>query len=187
MKSKTVIIILSSIIIIHTIGGIFLLKRERELAGNLMFSPFGLMHDRSDMAYGKHSFRKWNKFGGIFCEPEFMKEKLSMDQAQIEKITELNKKFDLEFSSYTNLIKPEREKLKEMLKNEDSIDFDAVKKQLKKIDDISIEINLLRIKQGSEISKILTPEQMKILRNERTLFFDKMQKHRKSIMGKQNE
>jgi len=176
MKSKTVIIILSSIIIIQIIGGIFILKREKEFARNLILPPFGGMYDESDRPQGKHSLKKGNKFGGRFSEPEFMKEKLSMDQDQIEKITELNKKFDSEFSSYNNLIKPEREKLREMLKSEGNIDFDAVKQQLKKIEDIRIEINLLRIKQGSEISKILSPEQMKKLRSERKLFFDNMQK-----------
>jgi Spy/CpxP family protein refolding chaperone len=177
MKSKTIIIILSSIIIIQIIGGLFILKREREFVRNLMLSPLGAMQDGSDFVYGKSHFKKWNKFGGVFCEPEFMKEKLSMDQVQVEKITGLNKKFDSEFSSYTNLIKPERKKLKEMLKNEDDIDFDAVKQQLKKIGDIGIEINLLRIKQGNEISKILTHDQMKALHSERKMFFDKMQKH----------
>ena len=184
MKSKTVIIILSSIIIIQIIGGIlilnFILNRERELSRNLMLSPFLDMHDRSDMPYGKHHFKKGNRFGGRFSEPEFMKEKLSMNQDQVERIAELNKKFDSEFSSYIKLIKPEREKLKGMLKSEGNIDFDAVRQQLKRIDDISIEINMLRIKQGSEISKILTPDQIKILRSERKIFFDKMQKQRRN-------
>ncbi|MCL2142625.1 MAG: hypothetical protein FWH46_07160 [Methanimicrococcus sp.] len=179
MKSKTVIIILSSIIIIQIIGGIFILNRERKLTRNLMLSPFGIMHDdRFDMADGNHPFKKWNKFGGMFSEPEFMEEKLLMDQSQIEKIAELNKKFDAEFSSYINVIKPEREKLKKMLKNEGDIDFDAVEQQLKKMENINVEINLLRIKQGSEISKMLTPEQMKRLRGERKMFFDKMQERR---------
>ena len=176
MKSKTIIIILSSIIIIQMIAGIFILKKERAFSGNLALSSSGIMHDRSDMTHGKHSFRKWNKFSALFNEPEFMKEKLLMNQEQIEKITELNKKFDSEFSSYYNLIKPERKKLKEMIKNEGNMDFDAVKQQLKKINDIGIEINLLRIKQGHTISKILTPEQMKILQSERKMFFDKAQK-----------
>jgi len=177
MKSKTIIIILSSIIIIQIIGGIFILKREKELTRKLILSPlFGVMQDKLDIPYGKQPFRKWNKFGGMFSEPDFMREKLSMDQVQIEKITELNKKFDSEFSSYVDLIQPEREKLKDMLKNENNIDFDAVKKQLRKIEDINIEINMLRIKQGSEISKILTPEQIKKLRSERRSFYDKMRK-----------
>ncbi|MCL1864506.1 MAG: hypothetical protein FWF73_01695 [Spirochaetes bacterium] len=177
MKSKTVIIILSAIIIIQIIGGIFILNREREFTRNLILSPFGVMQDKPDTAHDKYSyFKKGNKFGRMFSEPEFMKEKLAMDQVQVGKITELNKKFDSEFSSYINLIKPEREKLREMIKSEGNIDYDAIKQQLKKIEDIRVEINLLRIKQGSEISKILTPEQMKILKNERKLFFDKMQK-----------
>jgi Spy/CpxP family protein refolding chaperone len=187
MKSKTVIIILSSIIIIQIIGGIFILNREKELTRNLILSPFGVMHDKPEMGHGKHFFKKGNKFGGNFCEPEFMKEKLSMNQEQVEKITELNKKFDSEFSSYNNLIKPERDKLRGMLKSDENVDLDAVKQQLKKIEDINVEINLLRIKQGNEISKILTPEQMKILRAERKLFFDNMQKHRRSSMEKHND
>ena len=184
MKSKTVIIILSSIIIVQIICGIFILKRERDISRNLMFSPFGMMHDRFDAPHGKRHFKKWNRFGGMFNEPEFMKEKLLMNQEQIEKVTSLNKKFDAEFASYINLIKPEREKLKEMLKNKGNIDFDAVKQQLKKISDIGIEIHLLRIKQGNEISKILTPEQMEILKSERKIFFDKMKKDRRQDHGK---
>ena len=187
MKSKTIIIILSSIIIIQIIGGIFILNRERELARNLILSPFGAMHDKSDMDHGKHFFKSGNKFGGKFCDPEFMKEKLSINQEQVETITELNKKFDSEFASYNNLIKPEREKLRGMLKSDENVDLEAVKQQLKKIGDINAEINLLRIKQGNEISKILTPGQTKILKAERKLFFDKMQQQRRSNMEKQNE
>ena len=187
MKSKTVIIILSSIIIIQIIGGIFMLNRENELTRNLILSPFGAMHDKSDKSHDKHLFRDGNKFGGKFCDPEFMKEKLSINQGQFERVTELNKKFDSEFAAYNNLIKPEREKLRGMLKRDENVDFDAVKQQLKKIGDINVEINLLRIKQGNEISKILTPEQTKILRAERKLFYDDMQKQRKSSMEKKNE
>ena len=163
-----------------------MLKRERDLNRNLMLSPFGDMNDRFDRGHSKHSFRKWNKFGEVFSEPGFMKEKLSMNEEQIEKITDLNKKFDSEFSSYINLIKPEREKLKRMLKNDGDVDFDAVKQQLKRLSDIGIETNLLRIKQGNEISKILSPEQMKKLRAERKIFFDNMQKDRRQDHGKEN-
>ena len=164
-----------------------MLNRENELARNLILSPFGAMHDKSDKSHDKHFFKSGNKFGKNFSDPEFMKEKLSINQEQFEKITELNKKFDSEFSSYNNLIKPERDKLKGMLKSDENVDFDAVKQQLKKIEDINVEINLLRIKQGNEISKILTPEQMKILKAERKLFYDNMQKQRKSSMEKKNE
>jgi len=174
MKSKTVIIILSSIIVIQIIAGIFILTRERQLTRNLELSPLGVMQEKS--GDGKQFSGKGNRLGEIFSEPGFMKEKLSMNQVQIEKVTALNKKFDSEFSAYSNIIRPEREKLKEMLKNESNIDFDAVKKQLKKIGNINTEIQLLRIKQGGEISKILTPEQMKTLRSERKLFFNKLQK-----------
>ena len=52
--------------------------------------------------------------------------------------------------------------------------FNQASEQLKKIEEINTEIHLLRIKQGREISGILTRDQMKILHDERKQFFEKM-------------
>ncbi len=174
MNNRIIIIILSSVIVIQMIAGVFILRRDRMQGPPL--PPFGLMEGRMGMEMGKHHM-KGNRFGRSFCEPEFMKEKLSLNQNQIDKITGLNNKFDSEFSGYVKLIEPEKKKLKEMLDSSTS-DMNAVKLQLKKIEDINVEIHLLRIKQGKEISEILTPDQMKILHEERKMFFDKMEQNR---------
>jgi Spy/CpxP family protein refolding chaperone len=175
MNNRIIIIVLSSIIVIQMIAGVFILRRDNMQGPP--FPPFGFIEDKMTMGPGmgkRHMMG--NRFGRSFCEPEFMKEKLSLNQNQIEKITELNKKFDAEFTGYIKQIEPEREKLKSMLDSRTD-DMDAVKKQLTKIQSIDVEIHLLRIKQGKEISGILSPDQMKILHDERKMFFDKMQKN----------
>lgn len=177
MNNRIIIIILSSIVVIQMVAGIFILKRD-PMHGSPM-PPFGFMEDRMDGDMGKHHMRG-NRFGKSFCEPEFMEGKLSLNQDQKDRINELNKKFDTEFSGYIKLIDPERKKLKDMLDNNTS-DMNAVKDQLKKIESLNVEIHLLRIKQGKEISEILTPEQMQILRAERKNLFEKMQKEHGGI------
>lgn len=173
MKSRIIIIVLSAIVIIQMAAGIFILKKE-PLHGP-MFPPFGFMEDRMGMEMGKHHMRG-NRFGGPFCDPGFMEEKLALNPEQIVRITDLNKKFDAEFSGYIRLIDPERKKLKDML-DSNTGDMNAVREQLKKIESLNVEIHMLRIRQGKEISAILTPDQMNQLRNERKNFFDKMQKN----------
>lgn len=173
MNSRIIIIILSAVIVIQMAAGVFILKRDKMQSPTP--PPFGFMEDRIDMEPGKHRVMG-NRFGKSFCEPEFMKEKLSMNQEQIEKITDLNKKFDSEFTGYITLIKPEKKKLKALLDN-DTNDMTAVKEQLKKIEALNVEIHLLRIKQGKQISQILTPEQMNILRGERRMLFEKMRRN----------
>jgi Spy/CpxP family protein refolding chaperone len=173
MNSRIIIIILSSIIVIQMIAGVFILRRDK-IEGPPP-PPFGFMEERLDRDNSK-SRRMGNRFGQSFCEPEFMKDKLSMNQEQIDKITDLNKKFDTEFAGYISLIKPENKKLRALLDN-DTGDMAAVKEQLKKIEALNVEIHLLRIKQGREISQILSPEQMKILKGERKMLFEKMKRN----------
>lgn len=182
MKNRTIIIILSSVIVIQMITGVFILRREH-IQGPIL-PPFGFMEDRMGPGMGmgmkKHQMMG-NRFGGPFCDPAFMEEKLNLNQSQTDRINELNKKFDIEFAAFIKLIDPERQKLKDMLDSNTS-DMKAVKEQLKKIEDLNIEIHLLRIKQGKEISGILTPEQMNTLRNERKMMFEKMQKNHGGMM-----
>jgi Spy/CpxP family protein refolding chaperone len=173
MNNRIIIIILSSIIVIQMIAGVFILRRDKMTGPSP--SPFGFMEDRMGMEPGKHRMMG-NRFGRSFCEPEFMKDRLSMNQEQIDKITTLNKKFDTEFASYITLIEPEKKRLKTLLDN-DTDDMTVVKEQLKKIEALNVEIHLLRIKQGKEISQILTPEQMDILRGERKMLFEKMRRN----------
>jgi Spy/CpxP family protein refolding chaperone len=178
MKSRTIIIILSSVIVIQMIAGVFILRREYIQGPPL--PPFGFMEERMGIEPGKRHMRG-NRLGGSFCEPGFMRDKLSLNQDQTDRINDLNKKFDTEFTGYIKLIDPERQKLKDMLDSNTS-DMREVREQLKKIGDLNIEIHMLRIKQGKEISGILTPEQMNTLRNERKMMFERMQKNHGGMM-----
>ncbi len=177
MNNRIVIIILSSIIVIQVIAGIFILKRDPVRDPGL--PPFGFMEERMGPGMGKHQMRG-NRFGRPFCDPVFMDEKLSLNQEQKNRITELNNRFDTEFAGYSRQIEPERKKLKDML-DAGNVDMNAVKEQLKKIEALNVDIHLLRIRQGKEISEILTPEQMNILRAERKSMFEKMQKEHGGI------
>lgn len=176
MNNRVIIIVLSSIIVIQMIAGIFLLKREPGMPPPL--PPFGIEDDRGGPGMGmkKHQM-PGNRFGRPFCEPGFMKEKLSLSSEQTVKIEALNRKFDAEFTSYLKKIGPERDRLKRLL-DDNSTDMNRVREQLKKINDLDIEIHMLRIKQGKEINSILTPEQLDILKNERKMFFEKMDRNR---------
>ncbi|PKL17277.1 MAG: hypothetical protein CVV49_11950 [Spirochaetae bacterium HGW-Spirochaetae-5] len=173
MNSRIIIIMLSAIIVIQMAAGVFILKRNNVTGPSS--PPFGFMEDRMGMEPGKHRMMG-NRFGRSFCEPDFMKDRLAMNQEQMERITALNKKFDTEFAGYIALIEPEKKRLKTLLDN-DTDDMTAVKEQLKKIEALNVEIHLLRIKQGKEISQILTPEQMDILRGERKMLFEKMRRN----------
>lgn len=169
MKSRTVIIILSSIILIQLIAGVFILtKRDRFYRS---FAPSMFMNDKTGFS-GMH-YGRGNRFGRHFCEPEFMRDRLALEQEQIDKINELNSKFEDEFLRHTRLAEPEKKKLRDMLKS-NSIDMDLVRKQLEKMKTIDIDMQMLQIKQGKEISEILSAEQMRKLRLERKNFFETM-------------
>ena len=170
MNNRLIITILTSIIILQMLAGLYIVNRAHppEHPGQFM----GMMEDGAGQGMGKPHMTG-NRFGKTFCEPEFMKDKLSLNRNQIDKISQLNKKFEEDFTEFRLKIEPERAKLKKML-DADTEDMNAVKNQLKKIEEINVEIHLLRIKQGKEISQILTAEQMKILRDERKQFFEKM-------------
>jgi len=173
MNSRIIIIILSAVIVIQMAAGVFILKKDK--IDGPPPPQFGFMEDRMGMEPGKHRMMG-NRFGRSFCEPDFMKGKLALNKDQTYRINDLNKKFDTEFTGYIKMIEPEKTKLKALL-DSDTDDMASVKDQLKIIEALNVEIHMLRIKQGKEISKILTPEQMNILRDERKMLFEKMKKN----------
>ncbi len=167
MKSRIIIIVLSVIIILQMTAGIFFVRRN--FCHTRPMAPYSFLQDGMRMS-------KWGmksgKFGP-FSHHDFMKRKLSLNDDQEKKIDELNKIFEAEFTNYMKVVEPERDKLKEMLDNNVE-DINIIKAQLVKMEAINTEIHLLRIKQGIEISKILTKEQMDVLKKERKRMFEKM-------------
>lgn len=111
-----------------------------------------------------------NPYGREFCNPEFMRNKLALDEKQIEGVEELNIRFDKEYNKYHKELFPLRNKLRKILKNSNP-DMKEVRETLKQMSDIELEIRILRISQGAEISKIIPQNKMKRLHHERRMMY----------------
>jgi hypothetical protein len=60
-----------------------------------------------------------------------------------------------------------------------------VRETLKKMSDIELEIRILRISQGAEISKIIPPRKMEMLHHERKMMY--REKFRERMEKRQQE
>ena len=175
MNSRIIIIILSVIIAILVTVNILMFRDHREPP--LMPGP-GIGPEFMDEGPGMKGrpHMPGNRFGRNFCGPDFMRDKLNLNSGQIAQIEDLNRKFAEENASIFHNMEPEKEKLRTILQNSDKPDMDEVKKSLEKMAALNVELQLLRIKQGREIDSILSAEQKKNLRNERNMFFERMQR-----------
>ncbi len=156
---------------------IMMFRDHREPA--FMPGPGGgpeFMDEGPGMRSGHHM--PGNRFGRNFCGPDFMREKLNLSSEQVAKIEELNRKFGEENIILFRSMEPEKEKLRSILQKNDKPDITEVRKSLEKMASLNVELQILRIKQGSEIDSILSAEQKKILKSERNRFFEKMQRGR---------
>jgi len=158
MNNRITVIILSSVIVILVAFGIIYDRRMRADFGP--YSGFR-QHDHAGHRAAP---------GRNFCTPEFMRERLKLSDEQIEKINMLNETFDREHGLLMDKIEPERERLRETLKN-DNPDMKQVRAILEKISAMNVDIQMLRINQGRIISGILTPEQQNMLNQERRRMF----------------
>ena len=70
----------------------------------------------------------------------------------------------------------EKERLRNIILRSDKPDMTEVRKALEKMALMNVELQILRIRQGSEIDSILTDDQKKVLRSERDMFFERMQR-----------
>lgn len=161
MTNKLLLIIISGLIALLALGAIFM--------RNIYMPPFGGPHferfrDRPVMD------PRGNPYGREFCNPEFMRNKLSLDEKEIKALEELNIKFDEEYKKYNRELRPLRDKLREILGNPDP-DMKEVREILKKISAIELEIRILRISQGAEISKIIPGHKLEMLHHERNMMF----------------
>ena len=103
-----------------------------------------------------------NPYGRDFCNPEFMRNRLELNEEQISAVEKLNTRFDKEYSRFNRELMPLHNKLKEILKNPEP-DMDLVREIMKQISDLELEVRILRISQGAEISKIIPPQKMEML------------------------
>ena len=98
--------------------------------------------------------------GMFFGDPEVMKEKLGISDAQVDKISDINIEYKKNFLQIREKMAPKKIKLQRMLL-EDNVNLKMVRKLLEEISNIKIEIRMLRIKQRLAIEKVLTPSQRK--------------------------
>ncbi len=175
MNSRIIIIILSVIIAVLVSVNIWMFRDH----GEPPFMPgpgqeFMGGGPGPGMMGGHHM--SGNRFGRNFCGPDFMREKLNLNSDQIEKIEDLNANLDRDTSAIFEKMRPERDRLRNIMRPGNKPDMTEVRKSLEKLAAFNVEIQLLRIKQGSEIDSILSPDQKETLRKERDSFFERMQR-----------
>jgi|GEM_PF-735318 len=103
--------------------------------------------------------------GLCYGDPKFLREELNLSSEQIGKVAEINDRFRKERDMYYKEMMPGKEELKKLLLA-GTINYDEVRKTLKQISDIEIELRILQIKHRLELQKVLTPEQLDKLKNE---------------------
>lgn len=127
---------------------------------------------RDDMGmrgHGDGEFRHHHGEAMCFGDEKFMKEKLSLNEEQIDKIGKINLEFRKLQMEEREKLQPKKIMLRKLLLNE-TINLREVKKLLKEISDVEVEIRLNRIRHRIEIEKVLTPEQKKKLKQEKRRF-----------------
>lgn len=167
MNKKIIIIVISSAVILISLLGI--LSRRDIIPGPPL--P-GFTGEQDQRPRGRRQMMKGNRIGRHFCSPEFMKERLELKEEQINRIEELNANFASEYRTLNRKIRPQRTELKKIL-GESNPDLARVRKLLEEIYSVNIELRMIRIRQGIEISKILTQEQNEKLSQERKKTFRK--------------
>jgi len=168
MKKNIVLTIIFTVIAITAIAGIFLRYR------GFMAGP-PERHMKPGME-ARGSMMDGNLIGRHFCRPGFMRNELGMSEEQISKINRLNRFYEEEHHKKMKELEPERKRMKELLSKTEP-DLEEIRKVLTKNFGTHVELRMLRIKQGIEINKILTPEQINILKKRRNDTFRKRGKH----------
>ena len=161
MNKKLLLIIISGLVAILAIGAFF-------TRNYFMPPPEGMIDDGFRGRPVMHP--RGNPYGRDFCNPEFMRNRLALDENRIKAVEELNIRFDKEYRKYHDQLKPLRDELREILRNPDP-DMKEVRETLKKMSDIELEIRILRISQGAEISRIIPPNKMEMLHHERKMMY----------------
>ncbi len=106
--------------------------------------------------------------GMCFGDRDHMRKELNITDKQIDLISGINKKYHDKLIVFRDRIHPMKEELRRLLLR-DKLDLKNIRKLLKEIADLEVEIRMIRIVQRSEIEKVLTPEQRDSMRQERRM------------------
>ncbi len=108
--------------------------------------------------------------GHLFGDPARLQKELGLTDAQVVKITDINKEHQKKMLAYREKLAPMKIRLQRELL-EDNVDMAKVRALVKDMSDIKVELQVLRIQHRLDIEKTLTPEQKA-----------KMKAHRKHMM-----
>jgi Spy/CpxP family protein refolding chaperone len=106
--------------------------------------------------------------GMCFGDRDHMRENLNITDRQINLISSINEKFRGRLIVFRDRLHPKKNELRKLLLR-DTLDLKSIKKLLKEIADIEVEIRMIRIVQRKEIEKVLTPSQREKMRRERRM------------------
>ncbi len=123
----------------------------------------GFRGERHGRRFGKH---RGGKHCLLFGSRERMKEVLKLNESQLNKIETINHRFHKRHLELREKLAPLKIRLRRILLN-DAVNLNKVRKQLRRISNVKIELRILRIKHRLEIEKVLTPKQKRILRSEK--------------------
>jgi Spy/CpxP family protein refolding chaperone len=105
-------------------------------------------------------------FHRCFGDRGFLRNNLQLSDEQIEKVAGINENFRKRHDELRERMRPRRIELKALLLAE-KIDFDSVRKKLREISEIEVELKIIQIQHRLSLQEILTPEQKKQLIRER--------------------
>ena len=93
-----------------------------------------------------------------FGNPEMMKERLGLTDAQVVEIGKINTRHEKAMLDYREKLAPKKIQLKRLLL-EDNVDLKKVRSVLEDISGIQVDLHMLRIQHRLRIEKVLTEEQ----------------------------
>lgn len=106
--------------------------------------------------------------GMCFGDRDHMREILKITDKQISLISSINEKYRDRLIVFRDRLHPKKRELRKLLLR-DKLRMESIKKLLKEIADIEVEIRMIRIIQRNEIEKVLTPSQREQMRRERRM------------------
>jgi Spy/CpxP family protein refolding chaperone len=106
--------------------------------------------------------------GMCFGDRDRVREELNISDKQIDLICSINEKYHDKLIIFRDRIRPKKNALRKLLLR-DRLDLKGIRKLLKEIADIEVEIRMIRIVQRNEIENVLTPAQRERMRRERRM------------------
>ncbi len=104
--------------------------------------------------------------GPFFGDVERMRDVLDLTAEQVTQIRDINEKYRGRMEPFDKKLRPLHQQLRQLLLKE-TVDINSIRRKLREISDVEIELKILQIRHRQELKQILKPEQLEELRRER--------------------